>query len=1174
MKILQMRLLAFGPFTESVIDLGEGEEGLHIVYGPNEAGKSSALRALRQMLYGIPDRSSDAFLHPYAKMRIGGVIRHSDGTVVEFVRRKGRVNALRAGDDETLLDESLLYNLLGGIDAELFSNMFGIGHLDLVRGGEEIIRGGGNVGQALFAAGSGISDLRKIQIDLQAEAEALFTPSASKRQINVAIADFKRNQKDLRDMQLPGQEWARHDQALRDASKHKGRVNRELEEKQKERHRLERIKEALPAIARRKELLNEFRSYADAIILPADFADRRRELLTDLRVAENEKAQSLKSIEEIDNTLNELEVPECILEHAEMIERFYQGLGSHNKAEKDRTRLLTERKVLESDAKEIIASLRRDITLEQAGELQLEKAETIRILELGTRYERLATRLEDSQEEISKLSVHINRLERQSKKLEKPRNANELQRVLKRALQQGNIEQYYNTECEEIRSSQNQAEIALKKQTLWQGSLESLEKLPIPPLETIEAFENQLDQAQGMMTRIGTEIHELEDTIVEVEGEIEQLRLEQEVPSEEDLQKTRQRRDQGWKLVRRAWQEAHEQDEHVQDYISSFEYADTLTEAYELSVKQADDLADRLRREADRVARKATLIADREKRGRKLENLKDQLNTAEAELEKITKQWSEVWEGIGISPRSPREMRSWAQNQMALAEQVSSIRQRKAKAEEFKTRIEAHRQELNQCLKSLNEPPANKDETLLEITERGQQVIERQDRLRVDREKHLHEKQQRQEELREAELRVEKTEQELSRWRIQWEQAIHPLGLQADASPAQASAVIEDIKNLFDKLKQADILRKRIEGMDRDAETFSENVTKLAERIAQDLLELPVEQAASELNARLTRTRSAKTRQQGLEVRHQGENEKLESARNKIMEIESQLASMCEEAGCSSYEKLPEAEERSAKRRQIESQLVTLEDQLHKLSAGATIEGFVKEAQEVDPDGIDGQTDRLGEDIDALNREKSELDQTIGSERTELGKMDGSARAADLAEETQMILGRLESGVEQYVRLRLASAVLAQAIERYREKHQEPILERTNDLFSRLTLSSFEGIRVEFDEQANPVLVGVRNGGKEIVGVEGMSDGTTDQLYLALRLASLETYLEKNEPIPFIVDDILIKFDNERATAALQVLSELAKKTQVIFFTHHRHLVALAEANVAPSVLFKHTLGI
>ena len=108
MKILQLNLLAFGHFTNTHIDLSKGVEGFHIIYGPNEAGKSSALRALQQMLYGIPTRSSDNFLHHHSKMRIGGVLRHSNGSELEFIRRKGKVNTILAEDSEEVLEESLV----------------------------------------------------------------------------------------------------------------------------------------------------------------------------------------------------------------------------------------------------------------------------------------------------------------------------------------------------------------------------------------------------------------------------------------------------------------------------------------------------------------------------------------------------------------------------------------------------------------------------------------------------------------------------------------------------------------------------------------------------------------------------------------------------------------------------------------------------------------------------------------------------------------------------------------------------------------------------------------------------------------------------------------------------------------------------------------------------------
>jgi uncharacterized protein YhaN len=547
---------------------------------------------------------------------------------------------------------------------------------------------------------------------------------------------------------------------------------------------------------------------------------------------------------------------------------------------------------------------------------------------------------------------------------------------------------------------------------------------------------------------------------------------------------------------------------------------------------------------------------------------------AQEELQKAEKQWLEVWEASGIIPWSPREMRAWLQNQKTLLERRSAILEKKARLDGMKTRIEEHRSRLARSLLCLGDEPREGMGSLTGLIKRAQEVMARQEEIRLKRERCLEEKREREKELRETKVQVVNLETELTRWQGQWERAVGGLGLGKEARPAQANALLEDLRTLFEKLKEADILQKRISGIDRDAEAFTEKVHRLAERIAGDLKDLPPDQVAPELMVRLNRARAAKTRRQSLEVQLRDEKQRLQGARERTGEIHSHLAVMCEQVGCLNHEELPRAEENSEHRQRIESEWEGLEGNLRKLSAGATVEAFVEEAGRVDPDGIDGRVMRIGEEMEAFVEERSRLDQAIGSERGELARMDGTSRAAELAEESQRILGRLETEVEKYARLRVASAVLARAVERYREKHQGPILRRTNELFAHLTLGSFEGIRAEFNQEGTPILVGVRKQGKELVGVEGMSDGTTDQLHLALRLASLETYLENNEPMPFIVDDILIKFDNERAKAALQVLGELSKKTQVVFFTHHRHLVELVELSVDPSVLFIHSLGV
>ena len=187
--------------------------------------------------------------------------------------------------------------------------------------------------------------------------------------------------------------------------------------------------------------------------------------------------------------------------------------------------------------------------------------------------------------------------------------------------------------------------------------------------------------------------------------------------------------------------------------------------------------------------------------------------------------------------------------------------------------------------------------------------------------------------------------------------------------------------------------------------------------------------------------------------------------------------------------------------------------------------------------------------------------------------MDGNGRAAEAHAQVEHLLAVIRSDADQYVRLRLATIVLTRSIERFRENSQGPVVERAGEIFAAMTLGAFSGLRADFDDKGKAALVGVRASSGQSVSVDCMSDGTCDQLYLALRLALLESYLSDHEPIPFIVDAILIQFDDDRAVASLKALAELSKTTQVIFFTYHEHLVDLALKHVDANVQCTHWLN-
>jgi uncharacterized protein YhaN len=87
------------------------------------------------------------------------------------------------------------------------------------------------------------------------------------------------------------------------------------------------------------------------------------------------------------------------------------------------------------------------------------------------------------------------------------------------------------------------------------------------------------------------------------------------------------------------------------------------------------------------------------------------------------------------------------------------------------------------------------------------------------------------------------------------------------------------------------------------------------------------------------------------------------------------------------------------------------------------------------------------------------------------------------------------------------------------------------------------------------------------VRVEGLSEGTRDQLYLALRLAALEIRREAGYDLPVVLDDVLMTSDDSGAALALHAIAEFSKGHQVILFTHHAHLLDVAERTVPGSML-------
>jgi uncharacterized protein YhaN len=310
-----------------------------------------------------------------------------------------------------------------------------------------------------------------------------------------------------------------------------------------------------------------------------------------------------------------------------------------------------------------------------------------------------------------------------------------------------------------------------------------------------------------------------------------------------------------------------------------------------------------------------------------------------------------------------------------------------------------------------------------------------------------------------------------------------------------------------------------------------------------------------QLNARLGTQRQAKSRLDELDKQSRQAESEVRETEATIGAAGEVLDELCRQANCKSPDELQAVEKRFNEHMQLTQQLREVESELVEGGDGLGIGALQDEVDKVDRDSAVSELNTLVQQIEHELRpaRETQLEVKISVER-DFEAMAGGSEASELAEEAQQTLAELRGHADRYARLKLASRLLRDEIERFRRQHRDPILTRASAFYKTLTCGSLVAIETDFDESDKPVLVGVRPNGRRL-RVEAMSTGTRDQLYLALRLATLDHYVDSSEPLPFVVDDILIQFDDYRARATLGALAKFSSRTQVILFTHHRRVV-------------------
>jgi uncharacterized protein YhaN len=1144
MRLTELSLEKYGGCASRELTIPEAA-GLTVVYGANEAGKSTCLEAISDFLFSIPKNTQRGSLFGYDGMRIGASMLMADGSTLTLKRRKGNGKTL-ADLSGTALDDTVLAPVLGAITRERFETLFGLNHETLRNGGERLLHADGDIGRLIVEAGGGLRTLVSRLEGIDGEADKLFdTRRSVNRVFYQQLTAFEAAEKTARGAQLTRETFEQTRKASLAAAEKLEALRIERRSLGASTSRLERVLRVAPHLRQLAGLTQDLIGYDDVASFPDDFAAKMRTAVDERNGAEKRLEGAIERRNRLKARLDALVVN--------------PGL----KAAEQRVRDLAERAIHVSKARSDRANRQREI---DDGEAQL--AALRRILGLPADAD-LAPLIPDQSALNLVRSAADEMVERRPGLASARKRLGELaasvagidDRLEAARLAGHDVPPEASSSAFASLAAQKSAHVARQQaldtdsttltgrlKALGFDTIDALANLPCPSVDDIRSEQAARETLTSQIEDQAKLKRQAEREISAGEAEIGALQACGTIASDASLAEARTLRADAWRPIKSAYVAGQLPD----DATARLAVADGL----ETAIVSADELADRRAAEAERAASLALAL-------RRIAEARAAITAAEAETTALVAQgeariaqWGNSFPQILSKHPELASLLQFGQARQLVLDESERLRiaanalaleeAQLAPAVELLERIEQSR----------------KLDTTLSFAARVsavQNAISRHEQAYAEcaRDKRDREDLARQHKLVEVELQQLSDAQ--AAWDSAWPAATGALGLQPDISPTDAiSAVTEWVgaRGVLSAIGQA---RQRLKRMNEDETSLTKDVSSLATELAIEIGEDCVV-AAQILLGRFSDNATAQTQYDGVLPDFEEAKVEADQAQEALDIAREELATLAASAKLDGGDdgSLLDSASRCEARMRLCDEIALAKRTAMDVGDKLDLAALRAEWSERDLDEVRAE---LNEHTSRDTEIENEIESAILAEKA---AKDGLAAFLSQSEvnhavaEREAAAAQMHLALERYLELSVARELVTSAMATIRAEQQDPLIARAGELFTATTLGEFTAIETDIDDKGHPIVVGRRaNGG--IAAVATMSDGTRDQLFLAFRMASLDNYASATEPLPFIADDILVHFDDERSRSTLDLLAEFGKTNQVLLFTHHRSVRALAE---------------
>ncbi len=1139
MRLRRLLIERYGCFERTELRFATEPGRITLVVAPNGAGKSVLRQAFHDLLFDIPLQSPMQFRFGYPGMALQAEAIAADGTAFDF-------GWVRQGKPQrTTTDPARYAALRKDSTPRQLEQLFALDTGRLRKGGTDL-KGGETLAGALLAGTGELAPVRAIRAELAARRDANWGRGKSKPPLNAALAALIRTRGDARAaVQRPShrEQQERELEAQRAAHAAAKKDHQDALAATRRLNRIALTRAHLEALSTAEAWLD---THPDAPALPPGLDQQLADGRAGLATAQADRAAKQEAADAAEQQAAAIERDRDVAGHSAALGRLPGMLGEAEKTAKD----IVARRIERAATLGQVGTALRDIgvaaPVEQAGSLipsvAVTAAARASIAEYAGRrktWELAGARMREAQRALTDAEGEL------ATTTPAPDG---LAALLREVRSDRNPVQHAIDIANAVFVAQAQLHAALAQVPGWTAGAAALRGLA--PLS--EAAFERLDALHVAAIALGRDRAALRDDLA-VERDTVQRSLaalhEQPLPDAAAISAVRAMRDRGWRLIqRRAFPPGQPDAEGERAYAGG----EPLPLAFERHIRMADDLADRRIAELDRVndaERLARLAADLEMRWGTACRAAVMAAAAAA---KAGESWAAACAPLGLGPDATiADLRGLLTARLRVIEAMQAVEVAEGAAAAV---AEAHSAWAARLAVAL-EFPVQPLPVLLALGDARLEAALQAERASTLQQARLDAARREQQAAEDA---LDAARAELTTWEIGWAETLAQLGRPAVERPDATAAVLERLAILDQLDQKAVALGGRIADMQADLDGFGASVHGLADALGEVSRPDPAT-AARALIAR--RDRAAKLDSGWDQARLSLDQRRmvLEAAEERLGQAQQALDAVIAAAGAGTA---AEADARIAAAR---------EHTRHAAMRDAALSGLREHGDGRAHDKLREEAAALPAEEMAGERDAAEAAVTDAGARAEaaavrLDKLriafdDDAARtsAIETRAEHEAAATLYARRLEEQLVLQVASSMLAHAMEAVEHDAGGSGLKQISDAFAAVTDGAY-GIATAEDGPGGAELLAVEHRfPQERKELHQLSEGTRDQLYLALRLVALREHCAAAAPLPFIADDILQTFDDGRATAALRALVELSADVQVIVLTHHQHVARLAE---------------